>query len=71
MNVKNIKWKKVKHKGLHIMIQLYEIQEKAKLSDCKSAVALKAGAGGVDWWKRGSRELFRVMEMFFLDHGNG
>lgn len=30
------------------MIQLYEIQEKAKLSDRKSAVALKAGAGGVD-----------------------
>ena len=31
MNVQNIKWKKVKHKGLHTMIQLYEIQEKAKV----------------------------------------
>lgn len=70
MNVKNI-MKKVKHKGLHIMIQLYEIQEKAKLSDCKSAVALKAGAGGVDWMEKGLKGTFRVMEMFFLDHGNG
>lgn len=31
MNVKNIKRKKVTHKGLNTMVQLYEIQEKAKL----------------------------------------
>ena len=75
MNIKNIyaKWTKVKHKGLHTMIPFIWNSRKGKpiVTDSKSAVALGPGAGGVDWLQRGTRELFRVMEIVYLDHGNG
>lgn len=45
-------------------------KSKTTVTESKSAVAL-GQIGEVDWLQRGTREAFRVIEMFYPDHGNG
>lgn len=40
-------------------------------SDSKSAIAFWPGVEWVDWLQGGTREIFKVMEMFYLDYESG